>query len=470
MKRSMLVAGAALGGLALAGGVLVARDGSTDDSGASSPTPTSARPAAVHVDRAGKPMRVDGPAGIASTARIVARAADPAGGPDWVLRRYDRPSTAAFDTPRGHRAARTVRCAQLGRLVDGQVVWLRPGSVRAKPLPLGDAGTSSCTLTAPIAQRLGVSVGGFPDGIAGSSATRIRTAVLWGVVDRPVAGASIEHSQFAGPVDVRDGAFLRVARAQDESAPPYVRLTVRDRDGGVRRAIPLGAFNELPAPGRVRGAGQGAFDAAPAAEDGRLAPGSRFTTVSKLPADRLGVIRALYATRVAGHTPCVTDPVPTIGGRPVQPWVRPDVGLVHEPLLRCSYVRDEADAGPVQFGGSGSSIGIDTSNQEAVRADERARRVQRRPSAMANLTVATPPGTRFLEVTSPVGITTVRVSWARVTSVTYDGQTEVVRSGRGLALAERLRGGRIRRSPSLFTFRALDARGRQIGEPGRSAY
>jgi hypothetical protein len=68
---------------------------------------------------------------IPGTVAVGARTADPEGGPDWAVRSWrPRPS-------RGERGARTVRCAQVGRLADGDLVRRFAGG-RERLLRLGE--------------------------------------------------------------------------------------------------------------------------------------------------------------------------------------------------------------------------------------------------------------------------------------------------------------------------------------------
>lgn len=457
MRPKQLLVVAGITGAVAAGGVLLVRPSSPNQRAASlQPTP---RPAAATLDRSAKPMRMSKP-GIAATARIVARERDPAGGPDWVLRTYQRV---------GQSGQGRVWCAQLGRLVDGAIAWVQPGSSRARLLPLGDAGTTSCAITAPISQRLGVNVGGFADGDPADPATRIRTAIAWGVVDRPVQRARLVGRSMAGPVKVVGNGFL-VVRASD-GAPSNITLRVRDTDGGLRAAIPLAAFDELPNPGPPPRPVPGStasveprLNQGPPVDWGRRAPGNQFTVAAKLPADRIGIVSALYALQVPGQRPCVTDPVDTIGGRPISSWYNGAIGLVREPLLTCRFLPAKADRRPIPFGGGGSS-GFDPDYSEVEAAQRRILNERRRPPATASLTVATPPGARFLEVRTPVGLTTVRVTDARVTVVQWDGQPEV---NRALYPSYRSVNGKpgTRIGGQGVSFRALDAAGRQVGRTG----
>lgn len=457
MTVKRLVAVAGIAGAAVAGGYLLVRpDGTVERRPVVLPKPGAVT---VTLDRSAKPMRMSKP-GIASTARIVARERDPAGGPDWVLRTYQRV---------GQSGKGRVWCAQLGRLVDGKVSWVQPGSLKARLLPLGDAGTTSCAITAPISQRLGVNVGGFADGDPGAPATRVRTSVAWGVVDRPVQRAKLVGRSMAGPVKVVGNGLL-VVRASD-GAPSNITLRVRDTDGGLRAAIPPAAFDELPNPGPPprpvpgsRASAESRLNQGPPADWGRRAPGNQFRVAAKLPADRIGIVSALYALQVPGQRPCVTEPVDTIGGRPISSWYNGAIGLVREPLLTCRFLSAKADRRPIPFGGGGSS-GFDPDYTDVATAQRRILNERRRPPATASLTVATPAGARFLEVRTPVGLTTVRVTDARVTVVQWDGQPEV---NRALFPTYRTGNGKpgTRIGGQGVSFRALDAAGRQVGRTG----
>lgn len=450
MSRRRIVAVAVGVGALAAGTYVVARP---------EPSPERAQPSRqpmrVELDRSAKPLPSHQP-GDPATARLVARVKDPAGGPDWVLRTYRRAPL------QGGRA--TVRCAQLGRWVGGRVAWVEPGASRATRLPLADAGTTVCAISAPISQRLGVNVGGMADGPPADPATRISTSVLWGIVDRPVAAASVRGTPFTGSVRLRHGAFLRVLASN--AAPHAVRLTVRDHDGGRRSAIPPASFDELTTPGPMAappGAPTGPQPRSNALPpDSLRLPGDRFTVVSTVPGDRIGIVQALYARRVPGRPPCVSDAIDTIGGRPITSWYQGRIGLVREPLITCRFVTSRADRKP-KLTGAGGSSGFDPDYPSVAAADRRALRERRRPPETTSMTVATPPGTRYLEVRSPVGISTARVSWARVTVIGWDGQPEV-----SAAMFPRYRKvhGRVTKIGGQGIWvRALDEHRRQIGRP-----
>jgi hypothetical protein len=140
---------------------------------------------------------------IAGTVRLVARLADPDGGPEWVVRSFAATETSPPNPehPSYHHRGHPRVCAQLGRLVRGRFGWIdgantfrpvgfeyegAPVACRDPGTPVGDAGlpavvstlsgqtSPSPRLTRTVvwgmagdeATDLRVSVGGRPRGVA----------------------------------------------------------------------------------------------------------------------------------------------------------------------------------------------------------------------------------------------------------------------------------------------------------------
>ena len=470
MNRRTLVAAAAAGGFALAAGVAVARD--------DTPTPTTARPASmpprvvglmpgeIAPDRSAGGIRV----AIPGSDVIAAKADDPHGGPPWVVRTFERRTVGG----RGR-----VPCAQLGRFVDGEVAWVMPGASRAQKLPLAVTETTTCATTAPIAEQLGVGIGGLPTRAVNDPSARIGTTVVWGVVNGPAKSARIEHPNFGGPVRVHRRAILEVRSGP--VAQSYIRLVVTDRDGGERGAVPPAFYGSdaglAVAPPPVR-AGRtfrvGGRYYARERPDPSTYPRSR--SVEQPPQFRLaarvgrttdGPPLAIFA-RVdrSGHS-CVTGAVPSVGGQPATPVGR-NTGLVAQLPQSCTPLPEWADWMPVVLG-AGWESGHERELEGTPAGATRSRRhtEDRISDDSGSLTIGTPPGTRYLEVTSPVGVQVVRVTPGRVTTVAWRGQPEVRKALQ--PEVRRLPGGRWSVPGPVVSFIAYDAHWKQLGEPGTTS-
>lgn len=71
--------------------------------------------------------------------RLVARTADPHGGPPWAIRMF-----RGRETYNGHAKGRWRRCGQLGRVVGGRFGWIVAGSTVLQPLGLDNGWSTRC--------------------------------------------------------------------------------------------------------------------------------------------------------------------------------------------------------------------------------------------------------------------------------------------------------------------------------------
>lgn len=460
MNRRALVAAAAAGGVVLAGGVAVARD-DTPRRSASIAATTAPPPVVGLVPGEVVPDRSAGGRrdAIPGTDAIAARAADPQGGPPWVVRTFERASVDG----RGR-----VRCAQLGRLVEGEVAWVMPGGRRAKRLPLAVTETTTCATTAPISEQLGVAIGGMPTRAVDDPAARIGATVLWGVIDGPAVSARVEHPDFGGAVKIRDHAILEVRRGP--VAQSWTRLVVKDRDGGTRAAVPAGFFRTGHALVRIRvGARDDLRRSRPAVlpRDLAVPPATNFRLAASVGKSSDGPPSAIFARVGPRGESCVTGAVSAIGDQPAQLLGR-NTGLVVQLPQECTPLPEWADWMPAVVG-AGWASGFDDGERgtpaEATRLKRRNR--DRIADESGSVTVGTPVGTRYLEVTSPVGVEVVRVTPGRVTTIAWQGQPEV----RPALMPEtrRLPGGRWKIAGPVVTFTAYDANWKQLGETGTTS-
>jgi hypothetical protein len=160
-----------------------------------------------HQSLAGVELRATGP------IRIEARAADPLGGPEWVVRVFEalrvvRPAQRrrGVDPVIGHNL-----CAQLGRLHDGVFGWLEADGT-FRPTPVGTPGGGSTSLCASRKPDLG----GDPWLLTLSPMTepnvpaaRVKSTIAWGLAG---PGARAVSLKLAGRVVTPDAtphhAFL----------------------------------------------------------------------------------------------------------------------------------------------------------------------------------------------------------------------------------------------------------------------
>lgn len=474
MTRTRTLILSAVVGVALAGGVAIASGaGTPGDPAVAATTPTLApQPTSPAVGaRIGMGM---GAAGIAATARVVATQPDPAGGAPWAVRTFQRRALATYVRGVEQPGRGLVWCAQLGRIVGGQFVWIMPGAERVGPLKLDEGETTSCATTSPIAQDLGVMIASMPDRPVRDLQARIGATVLWGAVDGPVETARVDQGGRRIPISPVRHGFLHVMPGATQATLP--RLVVRDRGGAARYAVPPTYFaggaplilrpgglmpveptaGELARPGLPRNPNLG-YAIEPT--------NTRQTATYSLPSD--DVPQGLFAPTVRTPRPCYIEPRAAVAGRPViaERWD----GMVRQPPMFCSrFLAGAADRPTVLRGGWGSRDITYGKHTPAARLGYQRRVWQRIPPGSGGILVSVPPGAALLEVRSPVGVKTVRVGPSRITWVGWAGQPEVQRALFSMAV-RRKDGSYSGRFRGNVILRALDAAGKQIGRTGSSA-
>ncbi len=141
------------------------------------------------------------------SVRLAARTADPAGGPDWVVRVFEG------RTPRGRAGAAHMRCTQLGREVQGRFGWI-DGANTFRPVTLQSLSG------APQDCRSRRAGGGFAPVLKlatlldrpASPEPAVRGSVAWGAVGSepgPVVLTTNGHARRLAP-DRGTGAFIEV--------------------------------------------------------------------------------------------------------------------------------------------------------------------------------------------------------------------------------------------------------------------
>ncbi len=451
MKRARLVLPAVLLGTAAA--VAVATS-----SGDREPDPeragmVTAAPPAVPLTPVGAPRRQDpsppvgddlplgkgGARAIPGTVGVAARGEDPTGGPPWVVRTWQR---------RGGKGGR-VWCTQLGREVDGQFVWLLPGAREAGRVLPRESETTVCATTAPISQRLGVMVASFADRDQRDPAARIAATVIWGVVDQRVDAARFEHDGRSYPVAPQRHGVLKVLPGSEPAS--LTTLVVRDIDGGRREAIPPAFFD-------LTGQRSRTWISTPTvAAPGELRPLLR--TAPRPGGIQVGIF---WRPPRPGFPACFTSPTPMIAGRAGAALDR-RTGLLRQTQQPCNPLPPRAEFEPTGLsGGWTSGDPLPAGTREADEA-ERRRNERRIQYGSGGVLMALPRGATLVEVRSPVGVKTVRANRQRIAWVGWEGQPEVQRAMfppfPGSAAWER----EIRTGHTPVSFRALDARGRQVG-------
>lgn len=454
MSRRALAVAAALIGLLVAFGVAVSRDGARPPTSAAASTPHPTSPLVRLVAGSALPVQralIHRQPTIPGTDSIAAREPDPAGGPDWAVRTFQRRALMS-----DHR----VWCAQLGRIVDGAFAWIQPGGSEAKRLPLAVTETTTCASTSPIAEQLGIATAGMPTAPLREAGARIGATIVWGVIDRPVAAARLEHATLAGPLTLHGHAILRVEPGSLQRGS-WTRLVVTDRDGGQRAAAPLRHAQGL---GPVLGTNIGRW-LRRKPRDIPVGDSETFQLAARVDATADGPPRGIF-TRVGGGDACATDAVSIVGDRAVEEFAEYS-GLVVQLPMQCTRLPEWADWIPTVIGASWSS-GNDAHDGSAAAGERTRRRTEERlVDSSGTVTVATPPGTRMLVVTSPVGVKTVRVPAGRVTTISWRGQPDVLPAL--FPQSARFSHGRAWMRGRVVTFEALDASGKRIGRVGSSS-
>ncbi|MDQ8044124.1 MAG: hypothetical protein AAGC46_10700, partial [Solirubrobacteraceae bacterium] len=404
---------------------------------------------------------------IRSTIGLAATAPDPAGGAPWAIRTFQRPALAgpAGDRARGSR----VWCTQLGRLVDGRFVWIAPGAERVGPIRADMGETTVCATSSPIAQRLGVMVASMPDRPVREAGAEIGATVIWGSVDGPATSARVQHDGSTTALPMARHGVLRVLPGT--ATATVARLAVTDRGGATRYAIPPGYFvidgpmmmrlDAQRQAGHRQPAGWLARPRARGASSARVVDPTSVRQFATFPQPNSDVPGGLFAPRAAAtRAHCYLQSTGAVAGRPVVPDRHS--GLLRQPPLTCNPLPPGSAKRIVEIGGSGSSDDTYAPGTPAASVAYRRRVWQRIPPGSDSVLLAVPPGTAMVEVASPVGVKTVRVGPERITRISWVGQPAMMRALFSMAV-RRKDGSYAMRYRGAVVFRALDARGAQVG-------
>ncbi len=333
--------------------------------------------------------------------RIVARLADPSGGPGWAVKVFDAERLALQRPARTLARARVIgrnRCVQLGRVQGAAFGWVY-GDGRFRRAGIEDPLLQCTGRKRPRAEARIASV----LTIADPAAPAVARSVVWGLAPTggPVTVAGTHGAD--GPATVEDGAFLRLG---DPSARPAADATV---SVGARTIDLSPVGPQLPAELRSR-----------ITFPTIVADSERIEAPAPDPAGgpRYGLIVAATAEGV----PCVSGPVRVVADRGGDVDLRLAL-FTERPLspMSCRPLRTAvSDKRPCDLGwGFGNAEELEIGDAFNARA-----RLQRRLLAgrttinaqcsadVARVTLRTPRDVREL-VPSPVGLAVLGV---------YDGE------------------------------------------------
>jgi hypothetical protein len=190
------------------------------------------------------------------TVAIVARTADPGGGPDWAIRRSVGPYALPSDVPRDHIGKEMLGdhvFYELGRIVDGAFGWL-DGTGTFRPVAAG-SGTG-------IAERF--AVGDAPRDSQAVDTTTLVThpafgepvpaaTVVWGAAGETARTVTVRADGADAPVQLGEhGAFLALVPAH--GAAPKLAVHATDAAGAsttVRPRMPASFGRPHAGPARL---------------------------------------------------------------------------------------------------------------------------------------------------------------------------------------------------------------------------
>lgn len=318
---------------------------------------------------------------IAGTgARVVARVADPYGGPPWAVRIFRRPNIRALPGPRRVRHG-TVECAQVGRLLRGRFVWIDPRRQEALAVPVG---TTDATVCGGEGRAAVLGALRMPVGRPGASLPTVAATVFWGLSRRPATDVRLRTREGERALaDLGHGARLVVARG----AHALGRATVLADGRPVRRGIDNQPFSAPIAPST------GGMPRMPEfALDG--------LRVDAVVADPSSDRPQLLATAARGRTRCWTLQTSLVLGEPVRVATR--LGALLPDATQCQQPFRVPSGGWTQAGGTASS-------QSAQPTAERRRMRERRTMpGTATSVLAFPPDVVEVDIDAPTGVRTVR--------------------------------------------------------------
>jgi hypothetical protein len=403
--RTRITAMAAVAGLALAGGVAVGGDAGGSGSGsggAARPEPAAAdvRPGGglIHgqtfrfatgpmADRASRRLGLTKTRARPGTSRVV-QVTDPVGsGLSWAVRTFERPRVTGglAERVRPDTTRPGIRCAQLGRELDGRFGWLPPGTRTFRPLA-GE--TDLLGVCATDTGAGGIAAKGIliPDRSPRDPDAKVRTAVVWGLAPRGTRSVDVRWAGWRRKVPVRGGTFVALG-----PAPSGV---VVDADPSVVRA------GERP-PAKT-GARRFQQFMPTTATDARIVA----RLIDPVTGGRLAVLAG-----TAGGKPCVGDAMTVVAGV---------VGALDESSLTVTGGGRACQVVPIpRRGRPPRLIGYGGANVQGTGPDLVAR--ERLVPGRFSVTILTPPDVARVEIRTPVEVRTVRAAAPGVVVAVYDG-------------------------------------------------
>jgi hypothetical protein len=344
-------------------------------------------------------------------ARVIARVADPYGGPDWAVRTFTARSVRTSSVRPARRVAQT--CAQVGRLLDGLFVWIDPHRPRALGVPVNTTSTTVCT-----GRGRGVVLGALrlPAAADPGANPQISATVVWGLSPRARTPVALRSPDDELPLPaLGEGVRLRVVRGDLDVGRRTVVADGAPVEGGIDNAwFGLPSFwRGSAAGGRQVGATAGLRPAAVVAD-----PSS----------DRPMLVATSREPR--SGTPCFAIVDRLVGGEPVRS-VAPTGALAPSQAL-CQTVFDVPTGRWTFLSGGASSNGSDRD------AEHRRLRERRTLTGSSSQTWAFPREIAEVDVEDPLGVRTIRtVPLGRVSIVHLQRAGDLAVGGFGFRGGER---------------------------------
>lgn len=316
-------------------------------------------------------------------ARIVARTADPYGGPDWAIRTFSARTVRPSVVRPPRRLAQT--CAQVGRIVDGLFVWIDPHRPRALGVPVNTTSTTVCTgrgrdavlgaLRLPAASDIGAN-------------PQITATVVWGITPRPRTRVALRSpdDELDLPA-LRGGARLHVVRGDLDVGRRTVVADGKAVDAGIDNAL-----YGLPSFWRGHPTGNDVGFAS-------VTAGLRVAAVVSDPSSDRPTLLVTSRDPTTGR-PCFSTVDRLVGGEPVR-TVFPTGALALSAAL-CERAFDVPAGRWTLLGGSASS------NSSERDAEHRRLRERRTLAGSSRQAWAFPREVTEVDVEDPLGVRTVR--------------------------------------------------------------
>lgn len=328
-------------------------------------------------------------------ARVVARTADPYGGPDWAVRVFTARSVRSSTVRPSRRVAQT--CVQVGRILDGLFVWIDPHRPRALGVPVNTTSTTVCT-----GRSRAVVLGALrlPAAADAGSNPQISATVVWGVSPLPRTRVALRSPEDALDLPaLRGGVRLRVVRGDLDVG----RRTAMADGEPVRAGIDNAQYGQPNFPGG-KAAGR------PAVGYAGLTAGLRVAAIATAPSAERPTLLATAREPSTG-APCYATVDRLAGGEPVR-TVDP-TGALAPTLVLCQTPPDVP-------AGRWTPLNAGASSNSSDRLGERRRLRERRTLAgSSSQSWAFPREVTEVDVEDPLGVRTIRTVPVGRVSIVY---------------------------------------------------